>query len=56
MWKPEGKRSHGGSRRRRKDNIYRNLGVYLVKLASETHNWRAVVKAVTNIHLRKGAG
>jgi len=54
VWKPEGKRQLGRSRRRWEDNIKMDLhevgsgGVDWIKLAQDMDKWRALVNAVMN--------
>jgi hypothetical protein len=57
MWKPEGKRQLGRSRRRWNDNIKLDLhevgsrGVDWMKLAQDMDRWRVLVNVVINLRV-----
>ena len=57
VWKPEGKRQLGRSRRRWEDNIKMDLqevgcgGVDWIELAQDRDKWRALVNAVMKLRV-----
>jgi len=62
LWKPEGKRQLGRSRRRWQDNIKMDLqdvgsgGMEWIELAQDRDTWRALVNAVINLQVPQNAG
>jgi hypothetical protein len=51
VWKPEGRRLLGRTRRRREDNIKRGGSMDWIDLVKDRDKWRAVVNAVMNLRV-----